>query len=146
MMRKLTFTITGVICGLVISGLAYWQMQSHEPFLWTGVVGAVLFGIIGLVASFTDPSKAKPRPAKVDDGVEKPKPPAWGYIFLVACLGIMVLTKGGAIWGGIGGGLGMGCLGICANQKLPVAARVGICTAITVALWVVVFLLIMSLR
>jgi len=77
-----------------------------------------------------------------DDGSAKPKPPPWGYAFLVACLAIMVLTKGGAIWGALGGALGMGCVKVSANQDMPVGARVGICLAITATLWIGVGILV----
>ena len=50
------------------------------------------------------------------------------YMFAISLLpfGIMILTRGGALWGAIGGALGMVCLGIAQNEQMPKAVRLAI--------------------
>jgi hypothetical protein len=47
-----------------------------------------------------------------------------------------VLTLGGAIPGAIGFGRAAGCFGVARNPSMSVAARVGVCTVITLACWI----------
>lgn len=72
------------------------------------------------------------------DKPAKPPIPPWAWVFAVACGVLPVLTLGGAIPGAIGFGGAAGCIGVARNPDMPVAARVGICVAITAGCWVVV--------
>ena len=66
----------------------------------------------------------------------KPPIPRWAWLFAAACGIIPVLTLGGAIPGAIGFGGAAGCVGVARNGSMSVTARVGICTAITLACWI----------
>ncbi len=72
----------------------------------------------------------------------KPQTPAWGWAFFVACLAIMIATRGGAVWGALGGGVGGACLKISQNRQIPVLARFLVCAAITAVLWGVILALV----
>src|SRR5262249_59678622 len=69
------------------------------------------------------------------------------YLIAIAILplGIMILTGFGAIPGAIAGGLVAGCLMIAQQERLPVAARVGISLGVTVLGYLVTILLIVLL-
>lgn len=72
----------------------------------------------------TDPDKPPPPPI-----------PWWVWVFVVACAAIPVVSLGGAIPAGIGGGGAAGCIGISRNAAMPAAARVGICVVVTAICW-----------
>ena len=76
---------------------------------------------------------------------EVPTPP-WAWAFFVACMAIMVLTRGGAIWGAIGGGVGGICLKVAQATSIPLAARIAICTVITGILWAGIIVLVAAAR
>lgn len=80
---------------------------------------------------------------RVSRGQEKNEP-TWGYAFMLLCLCIMIATRGGAIWGAVGGGVGGLCLKISQETQMPLAARVVICTLITGTLWAGIIGLVMS--
>lgn len=63
--------------------------------------------------------------------------PIWVWIFVVASLGLFV---GGAIGGGLGAGAALGCLSV-SRQNKPIAARIGICVAITAGCWIIYLLI-----
>lgn len=85
------------------------------------------------------------KPVKKGSHAEKQKAPPWGWGFCAACLAIMIVTRGGAIWGALGGGVGGLCLKVAQAQSLPVPLRIVICTAVTAALWVGIVMLVLSL-
>lgn len=74
----------------------------------------------------------------------KPETPAWGWVFFAACLGILVLTRGGAVWGAAGGAVGGVCLKVSQSRQLPLAAKLAICSALTAGLWALIWLLVRS--
>lgn len=88
-------------------------------------------------------AEAETKAAPVEDKAETPW---WGYGFMVACLAIMILTRGGAIWGALGGGVGSICMKVSQNQNMPVAMKLTICAAITGTLWVAIAMLVMAAR
>jgi hypothetical protein len=57
------------------------------------------------------------------------------YMLVPAVLpfGIMAVTRGGAIWGAVGGVLAVSCLFVAQAEQLPKAARLGIILLINVA-------------
>ena len=65
------------------------------------------------------------------------------YLFVPALLpiGIPILTKGGAIWGGLGAGLFGACIGIAQLDKLPKGARLAICIGISLVAYLLLFLI-----
>ena len=77
---------------------------------------------------------------------EKAQTPAWGWAFFAACLAIMIVTRGGAIWGAVGGGFGGLCIKVSQNPNLSVATRVALCCLITVALWAGILGLVWALQ
>jgi len=85
-------------------------------------------------ASTTAPKTARPNE-------QLPIPP-WAWVFVIACGIIPVITLGGAIPGAIGFGGAGGCLAVARNPSLDIAARIGICVAITAACWVGLFALV----
>lgn len=68
------------------------------------------------------------------------------YLLLLAFLpfGIMIVTRGGAIWGGIGGALAMLCFVVAQNEKLSLAVRVLVMLLISAAAYSAVIALVMS--
>ena len=76
-------------------------------------------------------------------GKEYRKRPAWAMLFIIVCLAIPVVSLGGALPFVIGiGGAGI-CIGI-SKGKLPIVVRVLFCLIITLAAWVVTFLLVLG--
>jgi hypothetical protein len=59
------------------------------------------------------------------------------YLLLPAVLpfGIMVLTRGGAIWGALGGIIAVVCLTVAQMEAMPRAARLGLIILINAALY-----------
>lgn len=68
--------------------------------------------------------------------MEKKPIPGWAWVFAVACGVIPVLTLGGAIPGAIGFGGAAGCVGVARDDSRSLGVRVGICTGITLACWI----------
>jgi hypothetical protein len=91
---------------------------------------------------YAAPSEAS---ESADQVQTKPVTPFWGWLFFAACLAIMVATRGGVIWGALGGAMGGLCLKISQNHKLAVFTRLIFCTVITTVLWSVILLLVMKL-
>lgn len=96
----------------------------------------------GVADPFAPPGEDQPTERRS----QKPETPVWGWFFFVACLGIMIATRGGAIWGGVGGGVGGVCLKISQNREMPVVNRVLLCSLITAVLWIGIVVLLQSLR
>ena len=71
--------------------------------------------------------------------------PIWGYAFCVACLSILILTRGGAIWGFAGGALGSICLQISRQKSWPLIGRILACSLITVSFWGAMIALILTI-
>jgi hypothetical protein len=53
----------------------------------------------------------------------------------VAPFGIMILTRGGAIWGAVGGGIACACIAIAQAESIPRPGRAALILAINVALY-----------
>lgn len=68
------------------------------------------------------------------------------YLLVLSFLpfGIMILTRGGALWGAIGGGLAMLCLVVSQNEKLPILVRLLIVLGISACLYGLVLMLVVS--
>jgi hypothetical protein len=62
--------------------------------------------------------------------------PWWGWLFVVACGAIPIVTMGGALPGALGFGAAAACAGISKRPDWPIAGRVAACAGITVAAWV----------
>jgi hypothetical protein len=62
----------------------------------------------------------------------------------VAPFGIMILTRGGAIWGALGGGIACACLAIAQAESVPRAGRVALILVINVALYAGIIALVMA--
>ncbi len=78
----------------------------------------------------------KRNPDKEDDEDEKKVESTWwGWIFFVACMAILVATRGGALWGALGGMAGSACLKIAGSREIPLAARLSVCVLITASVW-----------
>jgi len=75
-----------------------------------------------------------------DSKEPKPPIPGWTWVFIVLCVAIPVITLGGAIPGGIGGGGGFGCAQIGRNPEKPAKLRVIQCALVTIACWVIFIL------
>ena len=63
--------------------------------------------------------------------------PWWGWVCVVACGAIPILTMGGALPGALGFGAAAACAGISKRPDWPIAGRVAACAGIVVAAWVV---------
>ncbi len=63
--------------------------------------------------------------------------PAWGWLFVAACVLIPVLTLGGAIPGAIGGAGAFGCADVSRDVAKSSSTRVLICCAVTFVCWLV---------
>lgn len=61
--------------------------------------------------------------------------PGWAWLFVVACIAIPVVSRGGAIPAGIGAAGAAGCVSVARKAVRPVAVRAGICGAITAGAW-----------
>jgi hypothetical protein len=59
------------------------------------------------------------------------------YLLVPAVLpfGIMIVTRGGAIWGALGGGVAVACLAIAQVESIPRAGRLAIILVINAALY-----------
>jgi len=68
--------------------------------------------------------------------------PAWAYIFAAACMGIPLVTLGGAVPMGLGFGGAAGCMSIARNQTMSIGARLGLCALVTVGAWVALAVLL----
>lgn len=75
---------------------------------------------------------------------EKPKnenlskfPPAWGWLFIIACVAIPIVALGGAIPAGLGGGGAAGCYQIARDNSKSTQTRVLQCLGITVVVWAI---------
>lgn len=93
------------------------------------------------------PVAAKPVATKP---VATPAPPAamppWLWVLAVLPLGIMILTRGGAIWGAMGGGL-MGLnMWVGKKPELHIGLRTGIILAVTAVAYAIVIPLVMAAR
>jgi hypothetical protein len=80
------------------------------------------------VAAFLSGSRAT-----VDQADVKIEP----YLLIpsVAPFGIMILTRGGAIWGALGGGVACACLAIAQAESIPRPGRAALILIINVALY-----------
>jgi hypothetical protein len=74
---------------------------------------------------------------RATDGV-----PLWGWLFMVACVAIPVISLGGALPAAIGAGAASACVAISKKPDRSILFRVGACTAITLAAWCLFILLI----
>lgn len=72
--------------------------------------------------------------------------PMWLYVPSVLPLGIMIVTRGGAIWGALGACLVGLNLKIARSESLPLAARLGLVLAITAAAYGAVVALVVASR
>ncbi|MCC7490993.1 MAG: hypothetical protein IT204_01520 [Fimbriimonadaceae bacterium] len=61
--------------------------------------------------------------------------PWWGWLLSASCLGIVIVSMGGALPGALAGGSAAGVATVARRADLSVAARVAICLAITGAAW-----------
>jgi hypothetical protein len=68
------------------------------------------------------------------------------YLMIPAVLpfGIMIVTRGGAIWGGLGGVVAVICLAIAQYEPIPRMARLGLILGINVALYAAIIALMAS--
>jgi hypothetical protein len=68
------------------------------------------------------------------------------YLLVPAVLpfGIMLLTRGGAIWGALGGGIAFGCLAIAQNESMPKAGRIAVMLLINAVLYAVIIFLVIA--
>jgi hypothetical protein len=72
--------------------------------------------------------------------------PPWLWALAVLPLGIMVLTRGGAIWGAMGGAL-MGLnMWVGKKPELHIGVRTGIILAVTAVAYAIVIPLVMAAR
>ncbi len=78
-------------------------------------------------------------PAQVAGQTQATPQPPWAWIFVGLCGAIPLVTLGGAIPAAIGFGAAAGCSGVARLKNLSTATRVGICLAITMAAWAVLF-------
>jgi len=64
------------------------------------------------------------------------------YLYAVAFLplGIPIISQGGAIWGGLGGGLFGACLGLAQVERIPVGVRVLLALALSAIGYLILFL------
>jgi hypothetical protein len=69
------------------------------------------------------------------------------YLFVLAVLpfGIMIVTRGGALWGAVGGGLFAVGVAVAKRQELPLAARIAILVLINVLAYGGVIALVLAL-
>ena len=67
--------------------------------------------------------------------------PWWGWIFVVACLAIPVVTIGGAIPGAIGVGGAAGVYSVARNPGMNIGLRFFACLGIAVVCWGLLFAL-----
>lgn len=91
-------------------------------------------------------ASANPESSQSDSRKKEDDQPKWGYAFMVACIAIMIATRGGAIWGALGGGVGGLCLKISQSTNIPLAGRIAACTAITIALWAAIITLVVAVN
>ena len=84
-------------------------------------------------------------PDQVAGQAKAPPIPPWAWIFVVLCGAIPLVTLGGAIAAAIGFGAAGGCSGVARLKNMSISARVGICLAITVAAWAVLFVVLGTL-
>ena len=68
--------------------------------------------------------------------------PKWGWIFLVACGIIPILTMGGAIPGALGFAGAFPCLAILRDKKMTTGQKVVSCGGITLAVWILFLIFI----
>jgi hypothetical protein len=75
-----------------------------------------------------------------DEGEFKLEP----YLLVPAVLpfGIMILTRGGAIWGALGGVVAVACLALAQVESMPRVARLGLILLINAALYGMIFSLV----
>lgn len=67
--------------------------------------------------------------------VEAPEDlPWWVWVFVAASAAIMVVTKGGALWGALAGVGAASCVGVSRINRPPAARLLG-CAAIVAACW-----------
>lgn len=66
--------------------------------------------------------------------------PAWTWLFVVATAGILVASRGGALWGALVGVAAVSCIGVSRTQR-PEVVRLVVCAAIAGAAWVAFFAL-----
>jgi len=71
------------------------------------------------------------------------KRPAWALAFAIACIAIPFVTLGGAIPFVVGFGSAAACVKV-SKSAMPTAARVAVCTIITMLAWIFVFLLVIG--
>jgi len=66
------------------------------------------------------------------------------YLLVPAILpfGIMILTRGGAIWGALGGAVAVGCLYVAQVESMPKLARLVLIAVINAALYAAIYALV----
>ena len=77
-------------------------------------------------------------------GADYRKRPAWVLVFAILCLAIPIVSLGGAI-PVLLGLAGVALCVVTSKSSLPAAIRVVLCTVITLAAWVLWFLLILGM-
>jgi len=83
----------------------------------------------------TTPDNASKSPRL--DKQKTPAPPAWAWVFAVACFAIPVVALGGAVPAMIGVGGGMICLAIARRLAMRASNRIVLCGAVVVGCWAV---------
>lgn len=68
--------------------------------------------------------------------------PWWGWVFVVACGAIPLVTLGGALPTGLGVGGAAACAAIAKRPDWPIAGRVAACAGIAFVAWVALGVLI----
>lgn len=70
------------------------------------------------------------------------------YLLIPAVLpfGIMIVTRGGALWGVVGGLVAVGCLAVAQVESLPRIARLGLMLLINAVLYAVIIAMMASIK
>jgi hypothetical protein len=61
--------------------------------------------------------------------------PRWAYLFIAACVAIPIVTLGGAIPAGIGGGGAAACAALARDESNTTGKRIVYCVAVTALCW-----------
>jgi hypothetical protein len=85
----------------------------------------------------SDVDKRKNDEKAKTDVASTPDVPKWSWGFMGACL--LLLVIGGGLGGFCGAAGAMGCRAIAAREDMSTATRMAICLGITLATWVVYF-------
>lgn len=77
----------------------------------------------------------------MSEQMDKPKneeskmPPAWAWLFIIACIAIPVISLGGAIPGAIGAGAAAACYSVSRDGSKTTQTRALICLVVTIVAW-----------